>query len=362
MEGRRSRSISCARGSLLLTAALSFFAVLPLVAQEAKTEAGKSGKPLSLSADVAVPTPTFTRDPFATPTYTKTWDPWQTLSPTPTSTPTTPSQDTATFTLTATPTATGTQPTQTFTPTSTQVISRAGLVLLSTAYSNAYDRWDGFNWDVNFSSYIGSIVSRDFTKPDLDTLEPTGLAMLTSDVKYAWLDEDGDLPGIANGLMVSVLAQVGQVNSSSGSGNQSFQAGNFMASVYGVMSKSIERDLSVHAGFLYGLKDAFQDLAPDVVNMNHARLLYLATPKLKTLVEDPACVFYSGMSARFLDRNWKFEVWKPFPALRNPILFNTRIEGLPMAFNLGYEGWDGGFAVLGYVSFRFTLLPQVPAY
>lgn len=366
LEGKRSRSRSCVRLSSAIAAISLFLVLLPLVA----VAQDRVITPLVnfASGIPGTPTPsatsTSTNDPFATPTKTSTWDPWATNSPTytPTRNPATV-VDTPTSSPTPTETATGTLPTMTFTPTNTPVISRAGLVLLSTAYSNAYDRWDGFNWDIHFSSYIGSIVSRDFHKSQLDTLEATGLAALTSDVKYAWLDEDGDRPAMASGLMLSLLAQLGQVNSATGtSGSQSFEAGNLMASVYTVASKTVAKDFSVHAGYLYGLKGLFDQLSPGIIKFNHSKLLYLTTPKLKGFTDDAASVFYTGVSARFLDRNWKFEIWKPFPMAENPVLLNTRIEGLPMAFNLGYERWDHGFAVLGYVSFRFTLLPQTPAF
>jgi hypothetical protein len=45
----------------------------------------------------------------------------------------------------------------------------------------------------------------------------------------------------------------------------------------------------------------------------------------------------------------------------NPILFDSQIDGL-FAFNLGYEHWDHGYAVLGYFNFRFTILPTTPDY
>ncbi|HXL73824.1 MAG TPA: hypothetical protein VN963_09380, partial [bacterium] len=63
-----------------------------------------------------------------------------------------------------------------------------------------------------------------------------------------------------------------------------------------------------------------------------------------------------------------FEIWKPFSTdtnysyESNPVLFNTLIDGLPMAFNLGYERWDTGFAVLGYINFRLPLLPAESNY
>ncbi len=108
---------------------------------------------------------TFTWNPYATDTFT-------------------PGSPTATFTRTFTPTETptpGTLPPPTDPPsptmTNTPGISRASLSLLSTAYTNAWDRTDGFDWDMAFTYYIGSIISREYDKPDIDSLEPSRFAL-----------------------------------------------------------------------------------------------------------------------------------------------------------------------------------------
>jgi len=320
----------------------------------------------------STPTATYTFNPFASPTWTPTWGFGSFSSQTPT-----PSSPTATFTprFTSTPTNTGTlSPTATFTPTFTNTpsISRASLALLSTAYSNAWDRTDGFNWDMGFSYYIGSIVSRDFAKKDIDSLEPSRFALLTSDVKYAWLPDDGDSPAIANGLLLSFLAQLGSGNSTTGAnGSQSFQvAGNVMGGVYGVLSKRLFDTTAVHLGYIYGLHGLDHDAGIGFVSMNYSQLLPLLTTKLQDVTGSPAPIFYSGFSTRFWGRNWKFEVLKPLGMDGNPVLLNSQIEGLPLAFNLGFERWDaapqldlaGGWALLGYVNFRFTLVPVTPPY
>ena len=308
------------------------------------------------------PTDTSTVNPFATPTWTYTWGGVEPQSPTATRTPT------PTFTFTATGTITP-PPTATPSMTSTPGISRSGLAILSTAYSDAWDRWDGFNWGMGFSYYIGSIVSRDFAKPNIDSLEPTRFALLTSDVKYAWLNDDGDVPGMASGLLLSFLAQLASGSSSTGaSGNQSFQvAGNVMGGVYTVMSKTVAPNTAVHFGYIYGLKDADKH-ALGIVSMNYSQLLPLLTSKLENNTDSPPGIFYTGFNTRFWGRNWKFEIWKPIGMDQNPVLFNSQIEGLPLAFNLGYERWDrgaggdGGWALLGYVNIKFTIVPQTPAY
>jgi hypothetical protein len=86
------------------------------------------------------------------------------------------------------------------------------------------------------------------------------------------------------------------------------------------------------------------------------------TPKLSDVLgESPSSIFYTGFNTRLLGTNWKFEVWKPFPMNENPILFNSQVDGL-FAFNLAYERWDSGFALLGYFNFRFTIIPVPPDY
>jgi hypothetical protein len=291
------------------------------------------------------PTPTPTYNPFATDTYT----------PTPGS-PT----DTPTFTFTATQTGTIYTPTPTWT--STPNISRASLVLLPTAYSNAKDHWDGFNWDIDFTYFIGSIVSGDYTKPagsQFDSLEEINIVLLTSDWKYGWLNDDGDTPGIASGFMTSFLAQVGTTSSAATTTTQAFQvAGNVIGGVYTVVSKTVFKDTAVHFGYILGL----EGLTGGFFGTDYSALLPYFGPGLDnsnggSLGEGPDSLYYMGFNTRFLDRNWKFEIWKPYPMDHSPILFNTLIDGLPLAFNIGYERWDTGYAVLGYVNFRIPLLP-----
>jgi hypothetical protein len=343
------------------------------------------------------------------PTNTPTWDPMMpTYTPTPsptynafstdtwTATPGSPT-DTATYTFTATQTGTIYTPTPTWS--ATPNISRASLVMLPTAYSNATDHWDGFNWDMDFTYFIGSIVSEDYNQQNIssqfDSLEQINIVMLTTDVKYAWLDDRGNLPGIASGMMLSLFAQVGSGNSTAtASSSQAFEvSNNEIGGIYTVMSKTVAKDTAVHFGYMYGLRS----LSSNTFSMDYPALLPFLAPGLSNYVvaqagstitstaTNPPDLFYVGFNTRFLGRNWKFEIWKPDPfglnpysyvnsatnvnQIVHPILFNTLIDGLPMAFNLGYERWGneangqkGGFAVLGYVNFRIPLLPANAPY
>ena len=360
MGARTSRFIYCVELLLLLTAS-------GLWAQ-ANTP---PGFPTATPQPTGTPTPSFTPNPFATPTWTATWDPWATDSPTPTPTPI--NQASLTPTNTFTPTVTGTIPTSTPTYTSTPSISRASLALWPTAYTNAWDRWDGFNWDIGFTYFIGSIAEKDTGQP-ANYLNPLRLWLLTSDLKYAWMDEQGDTPAFASGLLLSMLlnggtpgstASTGSNPGATGSGGNNFTlTGNSVGGVYTVMSKSISPGTAVHFGYIYGFGQATQDheggFGP---SMTYSQLIPLTTtsPTLSNVQNSPPNIFYTGFNTRLLGTNWKFEIWKPFPMDENPVLLDSQIDGL-FAFNLGYEKWNDGYAVLGYFNFRFTIIPVSPDY
>ena len=334
-----------------------------------------------------------TPDLFSPPTATPAWDvltsPTSTFSPTetpygyegsPSPTPTqtplgyegSPSA-TPTLTLSPTPTITGTiYPTDTFTPTwtNTPPISRGSLALMPTAFSNGWDHWDGFNWDISFSYYIGSIAEEDNRVGTVDYLNPLRIWLLTNDVKYSWLDANGDQPGIASGLLMTLLLSGGNPGET-GSNSQNFQlTGNSMGGVYTVMSIPIETNNAVHFGFVYGFQNAFNSIGLNgfAPTLNYGDLLPQLTTKYPTDPNNnnnpypgPPNLFYTGWNTRFLGTNWKFEIWKPFPMYDDPILFNSQIDGL-FAFNLAYERWTEGYALLGYFNFRFTIIPEAPAY
>ena len=238
------------------------------------------------------------------------------------------------------------------------------MALWPTAYSNGWDHTDGLNWDLAFSYFIGTIAERDFTQPNVDWVNPLRLWLLTSDLKYGWLREQGDTPAFASGLLMSMLLNGGQPGAT-GSGSNSFSlSGSTMGGVYTVMSKSIDANSAVHFGYIYGFNQLFQAIGvPDFAPAyNYSNLLPLTTSKLSDVTYNPPNIFYAGFNTRMLGTNWKFEIWRPFPMNEDyPILLDSQIDGL-FAFNLGYERWDHGFAVLGYFNFRFTIIPTVPAY
>ncbi|MGH7738915.1 MAG: hypothetical protein ACREL1_02095, partial [bacterium] len=239
-----------------------------------ETQVPSSGTPTSSPTPTATPTPTDTVNPFATPTYTFTWDPWATNTATPTpnffSSDQTPT-DTWTPIPTSTHTPTGTiTPPATATPTITETpsIARSGLALLPTAYSNGLFESDGWNWDLGFSYFIGNIAEHEKGQGGTDFLNPLRLWLLTSDLKYGWINENGDVPAVASGALVSLLISGGGNDSTAGSSGQSpgqgassFQlSGTSMGGFYTVASKRINKDSAVHMGIVVGLHQPFSQI------------------------------------------------------------------------------------------------------
>ncbi len=135
--------------------------------------------------------------------------------------------------------------------------------------------------------------------------------MLSTNLKYAWLDDEGDRPGAAFGIMYSLAAQTGSGNSGAASSDQSFEvSGNTMGGVYAVLSKTILNKTAVHMGYLYSLRKT------GLVSLDYSQLLpFLDTHLQDDLTNDGASstpgIFYTGFNTYFWGRNWKFEIWKP---------------------------------------------------
>jgi len=297
--------------------------------------------------------PTSTSTSTGTPTATGT-----VAAASPSATPTL----TSTTTPVMTPTITGTP---TPSPTKTPIIARSGIALLSTGFSNQMKRTDGLNLDLMFTYYIGAIAEKNRNTRRVEYLNPLRLWLFTADIKYAWIDENGNLPGLATGFMDTLLLEGSAPGATADSG-QSFKfTASSMGSVYTTVSKSVAENMSVHVGYMRGnIRDAlgqlgstFRKISP---NRNHSELLGLLSDDLTDIrYESAPNIVYTGFDVRFLGTFWRFELWKPFPLSKNPILVNTKIDRL-FSFNLAYEKWQGGYAVLGYFNFRFTILPSAP--
>jgi hypothetical protein len=289
-----------------------------------------------------------------TPTPTKNWFELPSTAATATPTNGTPQGPVGTPTETSTTTPK---------PTNTPVIARSGLALFPTAYSNGLYRSDGFNLDILFSYFIGSIIEKD-RGLQTETLNPLRLWLFTVDAKYGWLHEDGDIPAIASGLIDTLLLQGGSpgaTGTSTGSLKFTAQA---LGSIYTVASKRIGRDTAVHLGImrgnLAGIGGGSKFVKRILPTGNFSNLmLQFASGLYDERGESAPNIVYTGFNFKWLGTPWRFEFIKPFPLSKHPFLIDSKIDRL-FAFNLSYEHWDGGYALLGYFNFRFTILPTTP--
>lgn len=241
------------------------------------------------------------------------------------------------------------------------VANRSGLALLPTAYVNRLGKESGVNLDLLFSYYIGSIVERGRDDERTQLLNPLRLWLFTVDFKYTPFVETETRPAGAVGLLNTLLLE-GSSPGATGSGGQGLRfTASSLGSLYLALGKSLSETARVHAGYLRGnLRDPLDGvsfLRRFFPNRNHGELLALFSEDLEEIRgEKPPNIVYTGGSFKALGTDWAVEVWKPFPYTLNPILVNTKIEKL-FSFNLSYSRWDGGYSLLGYFNFRFTILP-----
>jgi len=237
------------------------------------------------------------------------------------------------------------------------------MALLPTGYSNGVGHVNGFNLDLMFTYYIGSIIEKSSDTAGSEVLNPLRLWLFTVDTKYGWFDENGNMPALSTGFMDTILLQGTSGNSSS---TQSFKfTASSMGSVYTTLSKRVAKNSAVHLGYMRGnirdvvgkLGSPFRRISP---NRNHSELLGLLSDNLEDIRGESAPnIVFTGWETKFLGTMWRFELWKPFPLSRSPLLLNTKIDRL-FSFNLAYEKWQGGYAILGYFNFRFTIFPTPP--
>lgn len=247
-------------------------------------------------------------------------------------------------------------------PRPTPFVGRSGLALLPTAYSNRPDQTGGFNLDLLFSYYIGSIVEKRRGAESTEVLNPLRLWLLTADAKIGLLEEGPSQPAVAAGFLNTLLLEGGSPGATAQGGQSLKFTASSLGSLYAVAGKSLGSGSSVHVGYLRGnLRDPFGGagfLHKALPNRNHSELLPLLSEDLADVRGDSAPnLIFTGFGTPFLGTVWRFEAWKPFPLARSPVLLNTKVERL-FSFHLAYGRWDGGWSLLGYFNFRFTIVPS----
>lgn len=138
--------------------------------------------------------------------------------------------------------------------------NKTAVLLMPTAYSNHVDRDTGWNTNVLFDFYVGSLYEY-FDNPKTGVtktgiFQPLQVGTASSDIKYAFLKETLWTPGLAAGFYGTGLINFGQPNSSqtigvSSSGGQIATLGN----IYLVASKRPwvkDQRTALHIGVMRG--------------------------------------------------------------------------------------------------------------
>jgi hypothetical protein len=224
--------------------------------------------------------------------------------------------------------------------------SRSGLVLMSTAY-RGFGRIDpGFNGDMQFTYYIGTLYG-DQAKSVASVplyLDPISLWLLTGDVKYTvWTDPERPV-AFAVGAKDTLSLFAGQQNSTGGS--FTFTKKSTFTNLWGTYL-ALSRTwgpVGLHTGYMMGTE---------------GNALYYLSKYLEPSTTNS--VVYAGLDFPIVRRmNMALEVLYPMAnsgqASQHPIVVNTHIDRL-FNFDVSYLHWDQGWALLGYFNLRFTLFP-----
>jgi hypothetical protein len=276
----------------------------------------------------------------------------------------------------------------------TKVWNKTLVVLMPTAYANNKASDKGINLNVLFDFYVGSLYESytnsitGFTKNGL--FQPLQIGTVTSDLKWALLDDRGLVPGLAFGSYTAALIPFGNpdqgqsVGASSAGGSIST-----LGSVYGVVSKRFwpgEPRAAVHVGLMYGKLSDYLTSDPTPVGwrptIRHLTpggdipMLFnrFVDPKQDALVAQSSHMVYGGIQFPFnvplIIDTWhtglRLEVMMPLadeaawpagtlvpdgsnPQSYLPVMTNIHIDNLPLfGFEFSLFEYQGGYQVIAF--------------
>jgi hypothetical protein len=213
---------------------------------------------------------------------------------------------------------------------------------------------------------------------------------VTTDTKWALLDDRGLIPGLAAGLYLSALINFGQPTGAQTVGISSTGGGiSTLGNAYAVLSKRFwpgEPRASIHGGILWGgLADSMaQDPLPHDWHPTIRHLLpggdyptlftRFVDPKLGAQVAQAPNMLFGGIQFPFtvplIFTEWRTgvraELMMPMglraeypasglpppeedPATQLPWLLNLHIDNLPLfGFEFGYFQYPGGFQLIAF--------------
>ena len=270
------------------------------------------------------------------------------------------------------------------------------VVVMPTAYANNKDHDRGLNLNVLFDFYVGSLYES-YSNPTTGQtrtglFQPLQIGTVTTDTKWALLDDNGLVPGIAAGLYVSALINFGQPSGAQTVGVSSAGGGiNTLGNAYAVVSKRFwpgEPRVAIHGGLLYGkLADYMtgdpspKDWRPTLRHLMPggdipSLFTKFVDPKLGAQVGQSPHMVFAGLQVPFtvplIFMRWRtglrLEGMMPLPsdaeypasalgkappavAARDnlPWMLNIHVDNLPLfGFEFGVFQYNGGFQLIAF--------------
>jgi hypothetical protein len=275
------------------------------------------------------------------------------------------------------------------------LLNKSQVVLMPTAYTNdpLHDR--GINLGVLFDFYVGSLYetySSPLTgKQEVGVFQPLQIGTITTDLKYALLDDRGLVPGLAVGLYTAALISFGSGNASTVGVSSNTGGLSTLGDVYAVMSKRFwpgEPGAVVHLGLLYGKLSDYLTSDPTPVDwrltIRHLTpggdfpdlFTRFVDPKLDATVGESPHLAFLGLQFPFTlplgFTRWhsalRTELMVPLgwgadypasasgitppttnPANDLPYMINVHLDNLPLfGFEFGFLEYPGGMQVIAF--------------
>lgn len=245
---------------------------------------------------------------------------------------------------------------------------RTNLILMPTAYRNdIFDNY-GFNADVRFSYYIGAIAGANSYIENVAEAKDyffskIGLWLLTADAKGSLFNENEIWPSVAVGMTYTLLLQ-DKIGTAGMGGSASITPKDQITQMYApyiAVSKKALWDTYFTAGYMLGLA---HDRVPTLF-MSYLKDDILTTVPDTTgvYVKNSMNTYYLGFSRKLFDGlGVRLEYIVPVEANKNALLpdyylINTRFDRF-INFDIGYFHYPGGYSIIGYINFRFSVYPN----
>jgi hypothetical protein len=273
--------------------------------------------------------------------------------------------------------------------------NKSQVVLMPTAYINDPFKDRGISLAVLFDFYVGSLYET-YTSPltghqEVGVFQPLQIGTVTSDLKWALLDDQGWVPGMAVGLYTSALISFGSGNASTVGVSSSSGGLQTLGDAYAVVSKRFwpghPQDV-LHLGMMVGkIGDSLAGPStPDGWRLTLRHLspgndfptlfTHFVDPKLGAVVAQSPDMAFAGLQAPFTVplgfTRWhtalRLEAMVPLsigaeyqpvvagttlptasPSTQLPWMLNIHLDNLPLfGFEFGILEYAGGMQVIAF--------------